>query len=647
LTVVRSENRISIYRNGVLHATGYFPVSVNYDGEQSLFIGRSANRANHPQTYNWKGAIDELSVYDRPLADWEILNLYNSGVAGVCTESGATKRPSNGKIAFVRQNGNVQRIFTVNADGTNLSFITADAERTHYDPSFSPDGAKIAFTRGSQIYMMNPDGSEITDLVPDSNGLERYARWSPNGNIIVFTKDVSGSVSDIYRINTDGTNLKKLTDGTARFEKAVWSPDMSKFVYSGTDGSGYSIFTMNTDGTNQTRLTSGYSDRDPFWSRDGSKIVFDRNGEICVMNKDGSEIVNLTNTPYEFEGNPSYSPDGTKILFIRFRFDVRQLWEMNLDGSGQKELVTDSSNYDPVWQPLPNPENQTPLPGTNVNVAFYNVTQPGRTVAIPLQTKQIPKLPGSFVPISPVSDIRTSASYARSATVTFDVPSIAHVSACSELRVMHFVYGSWNEGYYPLPVFNNGVCTVSQTVYSLSPFVVARINSNPRSVSGTITYGTTPAGQAERLVPNVSLAATGASEAAANTNFDGVYLLENLVGNEQYTVNATKSGNANGISAFDATLVLRHVAAGGNGTSALSANQQLAADTDGDKSVTAFDATQILRFVAGNGQNSGTGQTGKWTFAPASRNYPVLFNSLENQDYTAILIGEVSGDWMP
>ncbi|MDQ4123474.1 MAG: CHRD domain-containing protein [Acidobacteriota bacterium] len=644
LTVVRSENRISIYRNGVLQASGYFPIQVNYDGEQSLFIARSANRANHPQTYNWKGAIDELTVYDRPLADWEIANIYNSGSAGVCTESGATKRPSNGKIAFVRQSGNQQRIFTVNPDGTNLSVIAADADRHHYDPSFSPNGGKIAFTRNNEIYTMNPDGTGIADLVPSSNSLERYPRWSPNGNIIVFTKYGNNS-SDIYRVNSDGTNLQKLTDSSTYFEKAVWSPNMSQFVYSGAVNGASSIFTMNTDGTSQIQITSGYSDRDPSWSPDGNKIVFDRNGEICLMNKNGTDIVNLTNTPYVFEGNPSYSPDGTKILFIRYQYDVHQIWEMNLDGSGQKSLVSDSSNYNPVWQPIPNPENLTPLPGTNVKVSFYNVTAPGRTVAIPLQSKQIPQLPARFVPVSPIYDIRTSATYIGTITVSFDVSSIPHATACSELRVMHFAFGGWGEGYYPPPVFNNGVCTVSHTVYSLSPFMVARFNTNPQTLSGTVKYGTTPEGQSDKLVSGVSLTATGASETTANTNSNGAYLLENLLGGEQYAVTATKSGNVNGITSFDATLVLRHVAAGGQGIFALSPNQQLAADTDNDKIVSAFDATQILRYVAANGRTSTAGRTGQWTLSPASRNYPALHASLENQDYTANLVGEVSGDW--
>jgi hypothetical protein len=320
---------------------------------------------------------------------------------------------------------------------------------------------------------------------------------------------------------------------------------------------------------------------------------------------------------------------------------------MNPDGSGQTTLVNNGFNNIPMWQPIPNPENLTPLPATNIRVSFYNVTAPGRTVAIPLLSKQIPQLPARFVPVSPIYDVRTSASYAGTITVSFDVPSIAHATACSELRVMHFTYGAWNEGYYPLPVFNNGVCTVSQRVYSLSPFMVARFNSNPRTLSGTITYGTTPTGQTAKLVSDVSLTAAGASEAATSANSNGTYSLENLLANEQYTITATKSGNVNAISPFDATMVLRHVAANGQGPNALNPNQRIAADTNGDGNISPFDATLILRYVAVGAPNANTGHVGNWKFSPPRRNYESLFNSLAGQDYEAILVGEVNGNWTP
>jgi CSLREA domain-containing protein len=168
------------------------------------------------------------------------------------------------------------------------------------------------------------------------------------------------------------------------------------------------------------------------------------------------------------------------------------------------------------------------------------------------------------------------------------------------------------------------------------------------SISGTVNYNTTtPANPTVKPVPNVVISATIASSVSTNTNSAGAYTLNNLIANGHYLVTPTKVGDANGITPFDATLVLRHVAANGVGANALSANQQLAADTNNSGTITPFDATQILRYVAAGMQNGTTGQVADWKFVPPSRDYPSLTSSLTNENYQAILIGEVDGSWTP
>jgi leucyl aminopeptidase len=199
---------------------------------------------------------------------------------------------------------------------------------------------------------------------------------------------------------------------------------------------------------------------------------------------------------------------------------------------------------------------------------------------------------------------------------------------------------------------NNAVHAVKFTKLALSylgELAKGTINSaaSTASIEGTVSYGTTDLNQPAKFVSNVFLTAEGVSPDTDFTDNTGAYLLENLRVGEVYTVTLTKSGDINGITPFDATLVLRHVAAGGVGANALSANQQLAADTNNSNSITPFDATQILRFVAANGQTANTGAVGNWRFNPASRTYPALNGSLLNQNYAAILIGEINGSWTP
>lgn len=168
-------------------------------------------------------------------------------------------------------------------------------------------------------------------------------------------------------------------------------------------------------------------------------------------------------------------------------------------------------------------------------------------------------------------------------------------------------------------------------------------------ISGTVTYGVNPSNLAQKFVAGVLLTAAGtlpAVDSTDTTDSMGIYSLENLTPNGGYIVTASKTGDSNGISPFDATLILRHVAANGQGANALTGNQLIAADTNADNSITPFDATLILRFIASGGSNANTGEVGNWRFVPNQKPYPSVTNSLAGEDYQAILVGEINGSWV-
>lgn len=162
------------------------------------------------------------------------------------------------------------------------------------------------------------------------------------------------------------------------------------------------------------------------------------------------------------------------------------------------------------------------------------------------------------------------------------------------------------------------------------------------TVSGTINYGTS---STPKTVAGVLLSAAGTPTTSNSSNASGNYTLSGLIAGNNYTVTPTFSGNINGISAFDATLVLRCVAAGTTGCT-LTANQRAAADANGSNNLSAFDATLILRFVAAGTQTSNTGQVGNWKFILPSKQYQPLATSLSGENYDAILVGEVNGNWV-
>ncbi|MDQ4121851.1 MAG: cohesin domain-containing protein [Acidobacteriota bacterium] len=166
-----------------------------------------------------------------------------------------------------------------------------------------------------------------------------------------------------------------------------------------------------------------------------------------------------------------------------------------------------------------------------------------------------------------------------------------------------------------------------------------------QSISGAVKYAIVPVNSgSQKAVPAVLLSTSGSSDMS---DTDGAYSLEDLTPGSSYVVTPSKTGDINGITAFDATLILRNAAAAGQGANALTTIQQKAADANRDGVVTAFDAVMILRFVAAGGTNPQTGNVGKWKFAPESVVYQSLTTSLPAENYEAILVGEVSGDWSP
>jgi len=269
---------------------------------------------------------------------------------------------TNGRIALVNYyTGNLEA-YTINPDGTNLLRATSSLGLDVHDPTFSPDGTKIAYSKTgsdghSDLYVINSDGSSNQRLTNTPQD-EFKPRFSPDGSEILFTKREVGQVDRIFVMNSGGINVTPVTDTITHSWNADWSPDGTQIVFSRNAGGVYQIFKMNIDGTGLTQLTTSAENKysSPRWSPDGTKILFDTDGspgaDIFAMNPDGTGVTNLTNSPI-IERNARWSPDGTQIVFERSSVGGQiDLYTMNSDGSGAAPLALFS--YDPDWGTMTN-----------------------------------------------------------------------------------------------------------------------------------------------------------------------------------------------------------------------------------------------------------------------------------------------------
>jgi Carboxypeptidase regulatory-like domain/Dockerin type I domain len=111
-------------------------------------------------------------------------------------------------------------------------------------------------------------------------------------------------------------------------------------------------------------------------------------------------------------------------------------------------------------------------------------------------------------------------------------------------------------------------------------------------------------------------------------------------GTGPYTVTPSKTGDVNGITSFDAARIAQHVV----NLISLNSTQLLAADVSANNSVTSFDAALIAQYLV---LIPNPGITGTWKFIPVNRSYSNVETNQTGQDYSAILMGEVSGNWIP
>ncbi|MBK8466498.1 MAG: hypothetical protein IPL32_11760 [Chloracidobacterium sp.] len=188
--------------------------------------------------------------------------------------------------------------------------------------------------------------------------------------------------------------------------------------------------------------------------------------------------------------------------------------------------------------------------------------------------------------------------------------------------------------------------TATDTDGNSSEFSPA-VSSAPSAISGTITYGNAIGAPNPRFVSNVLISGSGSTNVSTTTAAPGAiagqYTLMGF-GAGSYTVTPTKTGGVNNITSFDAARISQHVA--GPPNPQLTGNQLLVADVSGNSVVSSFDAAMIAKFVAGPPFAApGIGSTSTWRFTPTNKNYPSVASSIAGEDYSALLMGEVSGNW--
>jgi len=185
-----------------------------------------------------------------------------------------------------------------------------------------------------------------------------------NGRLAYYTDtDDPGNIFEIYTIDSDGTNPLRLTTDEQGAKNPAWAPDGSKIAFQNFAPPDFftDVYVMDADGSNSFQVTdssaggSGSSDGNPSWSPNGTQLALEglRNGnrDIYSINIDGTGRSNLTNDSAD-DTAPAWSPDGENIAFVKFPVGTQEIYVMSADGQNPTNLTNHpASDRDPSWSP--------------------------------------------------------------------------------------------------------------------------------------------------------------------------------------------------------------------------------------------------------------------------------------------------------
>jgi Tol biopolymer transport system component len=247
-------------------------------------------------------------------------------------------------------------IWIANADGTGGRPVV-QREGWQWLPHWSPDGTWLVYTdepeegpwasagpagffgplgpgfgggppdpirQPADIWRVRVDGTEEPERITDTPGDDRAAAFSPDGHRLVFDATRDGN-TEVYVMETDGSNPRRLTTYSGDDWGAAWSPNGRQIAWNSDRTGEMQIYVMNADGSDQSVVTTDPGTHvGPSWSSDGSRIAFgSEQGDTCEIAsvaRDGSDLRDLTRSPGACEdltsGGGDWGPNA-RIVYAR------------------------------------------------------------------------------------------------------------------------------------------------------------------------------------------------------------------------------------------------------------------------------------------------------------------------------------------
>jgi len=366
------------------------------DGKDLYFTFRDRSHA--------RSTLTRVSIFGGPMQEL---------IQGV--DSSVTFSPDGKDLAFIRRDPEIEKSSIVVADagtGQNERVLVTRENSENilgYGVSWSPDGAKIAFSgqigsaHGSSIFAVNVTDGVVDKIADDVDDRIVNVSWSPDQNGLIVNRNTSNAAGDgqIWYVpsphgkpenlsndtlNYSLVSLSMSVDGQVAAVASRTDPEMSiapdgdlassrliirgsqsrregnaglfaapngKIVFCARSGGGRTIWEMDVDGGNQRQLTvseGNSSDEQISVTSDDRFLVFqsDRSGSVQIWraDRDGANLTQLTKAGDNEE--PAVTPDGRSVVYSSTRDGLSTLWQVSIEGGEPTQITTDFASWPAV-----------------------------------------------------------------------------------------------------------------------------------------------------------------------------------------------------------------------------------------------------------------------------------------------------------
>lgn len=252
--------------------------------------------------------------------------------------------PNDSKILYMINtwgaNGLRDEIFMMNEDGTNQTQLTQNSSYPRALPVISPDGSKIAYADNKGLYIIDVNSLSINSLLSDNN--LATLDFSIDGENLVYTKFVTNYRYSIRTVNISGSNPKNIKSVPGTYKSHIYFVNNDKIIYQYSRDDSSRIYIMDSDGTNAINLTNEYPQNQLInISNDKTKLIV-KSGtgnhlEVKIINLDSTVINNLH---LNIRAIPYLAPNNNKIVYS----NSGNICIIDVDGNNLLQLTENTTN---------------------------------------------------------------------------------------------------------------------------------------------------------------------------------------------------------------------------------------------------------------------------------------------------------------